>query len=253
MKLSDSYDIPEDVARGPHSAAFAKFLSNWFGDTYAITHGELDLTFLEDLTTDERELAREMVRRNLKLGYTHIVEGVSALRDIEAVPTLRAMFDKETDESRRLTIAGVLWKLARDPVFLECLERCKASRTLGHFGLLKVLWLDDSRAVDFLIDLLPAKDREAPPWRLLKWLAFRTPLRPVLVRIWIAHRNRNGEGLFALSLLSQLESGGPTKAIIDPAKQRLPSDYRKRRHNAAFRESMTAAVHRWNREMKNGR
>lgn len=181
MKLSDSYDIPEDVARGPHSAAFAKFLSNWFGDTYAITHGELDLTFLEDLTTDERELAREMVRRNLKLGYTHIVEGVSALRDIEAVPTLRAMFDKETDESRRLTIAGVLWKLARDPVFLECLERCKASRTLGHFGLLKVLWLDDSRAVDFLIDLLPAKDREAPPWRLLKWLAFRTPLRPVLV------------------------------------------------------------------------
>ena len=115
MRLPDSYDIPEEVARGPHSPAFAKFLSNWFGDTHALTHGELDLTFLEDLTAEELELAQEMVRRNLKLKYTHIIEGAAALHDIAAVPILRAMFNEESDESRRLTIAGALWKLIKDP------------------------------------------------------------------------------------------------------------------------------------------
>ena len=55
------------------------------------------------------------MRRNLKLRYTHIIEGTSALRDIGAVPILQAMLDEESDVSRRLTIAGALWKLSQDP------------------------------------------------------------------------------------------------------------------------------------------
>jgi hypothetical protein len=251
LRLSDSYDVPEEVAQGPHSPALAKFLSNWFGDTYAITHGELDLSFLDDLTTEERELAREMVRRNLKLKYTHIIEGVSALHDISAVPILRAMFNEESDESRQLTIAGVLWKLAKDPVFIECLERAKTNGSLGYFGLLKVLWLDDARAIDFLIDLLPQQDRELAPWRLLRWLSSRPPLRRILFRAYLAHAHGNQEGRFALSLLNNLEFGRQVAA--DREMRRPPSDYRRRRHEIAFRESMTAAVHRWNLEMSPAR
>jgi hypothetical protein len=252
LRLSDSYDIPEEVARGPHSPAFGKFLSSWFGDTYTLTHGELDLTFLEGLTTEERELAREMVRRNLKLKYTHIIEGVSALHDTAAVPILRNMFNEESDEDRRLTIAGALWKLVKDPIFIECLERAKTRGSLGYFGLAKVLWLNDARAVDILIDVLPQRDRESAPWTLLKWLAFRPVLRPLLIRAHIAHAHGNQEGFFALSLLNRLEFGGPSKAV-DREMWRLPSDYRRRRHEVAFRESMTAAVHKWNLEVKNGR
>jgi hypothetical protein len=179
--LSDTYDVPEEVARGPHSPAFAKYLSNWFGSTYAITHGELDLTFLQDLTTEERELAREMVRRNLKLKYTHIIEGVSALNDIAAVPILRAMYNEEVDESRRLTMAGALWKLVKDPIFIECLERAKANGSLGYFGLLRVLWLDDSRAIDILIDLLPQRDREPAPLEIIKMACRPPPITPIVV------------------------------------------------------------------------
>lgn len=251
MRLSDSYDVPVEVARGPHSPAFAKFLSSWFGDTYALTRGELDLTFLEDLTAEERELAREMVRLNLELKYTHIIEGVSALHDVAAAPILRAMFNEESDESRRLTIAGVLWKLVKDPIFIECLERAKSSGSLGYFNLLMVLWLDDARAIDFLIDVLPQEDRESAPWRLLRWLTFRLPLRPILARVYIAHAHHNEAGFFALSLLNQLESG--RQILADRKMWRLPSDYRMRRREADFRESMTAAIHKWNLETKNGR
>lgn len=249
MRLSDTYDVPEEVARGPHSPAFAKFLSNWFGDTTELTHGELDLTFLEDLTAEERELAREMVRRNLKLKYTHIIEGVSALHDVSAVPILQAMFNEESDRSRQLTIAGALWKLVKDSVFIECLERAKTSGSLGYFGLLMVLWLDDSRAMDFLIDLLPRQDRESAPWRLLRWFAVRPPLRRILFPVYSAHAHGDLDGRFALSLLNRLEFGKE----VDRQMRRLPSDYRRRRNEVAFRESMTAAVHRWNLEMKNGR
>jgi len=250
--LSNGYDIPEEVTRGPHSPAFRKFLSKWFYDTYAVTHGELDLTFLEDLTAEERQVARELIRRNLKTRHNHIIEGASALRDIEAVPTLKAMYDQEPDESRRLTIAGALWKLSKDPVFIECLERGKTAGSLGYFGLLYVLWLNDWRAVDYLIDLLPQKDRESPVWKWFLRVAFFPPLRPLLARTYIASRNAcvDATGFYALSLLNQLEFG---KSIMPrPERFKPPSYYRSRRSDPAFRESMTAAVRRWNKEIKNG-
>jgi hypothetical protein len=75
MWLSDAYDIPEGVAAGSHSPVFAKFLRSWFADTRAITHGELDIRFLDDLTPEELSLARELIRRNLKTKHSHIIEG----------------------------------------------------------------------------------------------------------------------------------------------------------------------------------
>jgi hypothetical protein len=64
LRLRDSYDVPSEVALGSHSRAFGEFLWNWFGDTYRITRGELDLTFLRDLTPEELE-------------QDHIIEGAA--------------------------------------------------------------------------------------------------------------------------------------------------------------------------------
>jgi HEAT repeat protein len=166
-------------------------------------------------------LARDLIRRNLHLRYVHIIDGASALGDPEAVPLLRAMLSDELDLSRRLTIAGALWKLAKDPVFLICLEQAKARPTpllSGHIA--QVLWLDDDRAVDFLIDLLDHGD---------SFVRFQ-----------------------ALLLLNGLELGRP---IMVPQRE-LPQqadDYRRRRGDQAFRERMIAAIHKHNREVKNGR
>jgi hypothetical protein len=146
------YDVPEEIASGDHSPAFRRFLWNWFGDTWALTHGELDLSFLDELSADELQMARALIRRNIKLGgnHNHIVQGSAALGDLEAVPILRQMLGAEGDQSRRLVLAGALWNLVRDPMFIECLYEAKAQggRLLAGIHLNQVLWLDDERAVD---------------------------------------------------------------------------------------------------------
>ena len=65
-------------------------------------------------------MARLLIRSNLKCKRSHIISGTWALGDLEAVPPLRTMFEQEADESRRLLIAGALWKLDKDPVFIKC-------------------------------------------------------------------------------------------------------------------------------------
>jgi HEAT repeat protein len=107
-------------------------------------------------------------------------------------------------------------------VFVACLDRAKNSdaRLLTGSHLLQVLWLDDERAVDFLIDLLDHKDRSV----------------------------RSA----ALRLLNRLESG-QAMTIPLPELPHQPAEYCRRRHETNFRETMTAAVREWNRAMKNGR
>jgi hypothetical protein len=61
----------------------------------ALRRGELDLTFLNDLTQDELSLARDLIRRNLLVKHTNIFQGVEALRDVEAAPILRKMLSEE--------------------------------------------------------------------------------------------------------------------------------------------------------------
>ncbi len=222
MRLSDTYDVPESVASGPHSPAFAKFLRNWFGDTTALTHGELDITFLNDLTPEELSLARELIRRNLKLKYTHIVEGAAALHDPDAVPILHELLDNEPDMDRQLTIAGALWKINRDPVFIETLRRVRAvcPSLFGYFHAFKVLWLDDERALDLLIWLLDVKDA-------------------------MVH-------FTALKILNELELGRRMPGVFANEMPHQSSDYKRLQTDPTFRAKMTDAIHCRNRESKNG-
>jgi hypothetical protein len=159
--VSDLYEIPEAIIHESHSRAFSQFLQNWFGNSWALTRGEVDLGFLNDLTSEEREIAKDLLRRNLKLKYTHLIEGLAALGDLTSVPMLRAMLASESDSSRQLTIAGALWKLNRDAAFVDCLERMKSSNhaSLKQAHFYQILWLGDERAIDFLIELLNDPDR----------------------------------------------------------------------------------------------
>lgn len=222
MRLCDTYDVPDSVASGPHSPAFAQFLWNWLGDTTRLTHGELDITFLNDLTPEELSTARELIRRNLKVKHNHIIQGAAALHDVAAAPIIRAMLDDEVDVRRRLTISGALWKINRDPIFIECLNEAKAVRSSIFRGvhLWEVLWLDDERALDFLIDLL-----DEPDWTVQS---------------------------LTLGLLNRLEFG---HRMGIPAREmpHQPADYRTLRNDPSFRAQMTAAIRRHNAQSINGR
>ncbi len=240
-----------DVLDGPHSPAFRQFLFNWFSSN-RISFSER-LRAANDLTLEEIQLGQQPIRCNLKCKHGHIISGTWALGDLEAVPLLRSMFDGEEDESRRLLIAGALWKLNKDSVFIECLNRAKKSGLLKvFFHLQQVLWLNDERAVDFLIDLLPETDqnreRACRLRRLNRWF-FHTPFRRITLRMLRQHNDAEGAAPWALSLLNHLETGH----LVPPDEQRPPSYYRELRNDPAFRELMIEAVHKSVAQMHQGR
>src|SRR5271170_4078555 len=160
VRFLDVYDIPKEVRRGTHSAAFEQFLHHWFVDSLGLSRREVDLTFIKDLTPHESEIAKDLLRRNLALRYTHIIEGLAVMGDVSAVPALRTMLAEETNLSRQLTIAGALWRLVRDSSFVDCLSRMRSSNIpalkAAHFH--QILWLEDERAIDLVIDLLEDED-----------------------------------------------------------------------------------------------
>jgi hypothetical protein len=204
-----SYDIPEGVPNQQHSPAFSAFFRHWFVDSGALARGEVDLGFLDGLAPEEAELARDLLRRNLGRQQTHIIEGLAALHDVGSVPILREMMNGESDLGRQLTISGTLWKLVKDPIFVECLRRMKTSRNanLKMAHLRQVLWLNDERSIDLLMDFLDDAD---------KFMQQQ-----------------------ALTALNELEF---ERRFFAPAHQlpSQPDDYRARRTDGVFRARMVA-------------
>jgi hypothetical protein len=160
VHFGDVYDIPDEIGQGNHSTAFMEFLRHWFFDSRGLNNGEVDLSFLAALTPDELHTAKGLLRRNLGLRYTHIIEGCAILRDLDSVSALRTMLSVEPDLSRQLTIAGALWKLVREPSFAQYLILMKESNVpvLRQAHIHQVLWLGDERTIDLLIDLLDDED-----------------------------------------------------------------------------------------------
>jgi hypothetical protein len=246
MWLSDSYDVPQELVDAPHSPAFREFLLTWFGSTVRITFGLPYLTVLKALSPDEIALAQQLVRRNLKGRRLHIINATWALRDTSAAPLLRAMLEDEADRSRRLTIAGALWKLVRDPVFLEYLEEAKKSGLIAVYShLLQVLWLDDDRAIDFLIDLLPQDDEDKRKVALIRRLNLlkHTPLRRWANNMITKHNEAQGAGPWALTILNHLEFDRG----VPPNQMHPPSYYRQSQFDPAFRQRILLAIHKSNR------
>jgi hypothetical protein len=153
-----SYDIPYEAQPkdGLHSPAYHRFFENFFVNATGLIRHEVDLDFISALTPQETDLAKDLIRRNLKLRHVHIIEGVAALQDHELVPQLRDMFAHESDLSRRLTIAGTLWKLENDSVFPECLREMVKSEndSLKVAHIHQIAWLGDERTINLLIDIL---------------------------------------------------------------------------------------------------
>jgi hypothetical protein len=244
MWLSDVYDIPQEVVDAPHSPAFREFLLTWFGSSRRIYFGLPDLTVLKDLTPEEITLAQQLVRRNLKCRYIHIINATWALRDTSTAPLLRMMLEEEPEESRALTIAGALWKLVRDPVFIQYLERAMGTGLItAHIN--QVLWLDDGRALDFLIDLLPEEDEDERKAGLIRRrnILSHTPFRRMANRMITNHNQAQGAGPWALGLLNHLEFGQG----IPLDQQHPPSHYRRYRSEPVFREHMLQAIQKSNK------
>jgi hypothetical protein len=156
---STTYDLPPFMGLWK-SRALRAFLHNWFEDSRGLVRHEVDLSFLSELRPRELAYARNLLRRNLHLGYAHIVEGIGALGDTSAVPVLRQMLHCDEYRGLRLTIAGTLWRLTKDEAFYEALLEMKDSEwpAMKQVFIGQVPWLADGRALDMLIDFLEDSD-----------------------------------------------------------------------------------------------
>ncbi len=67
----------------------------------------------------------------------------------------------------------------------------------------QILWLDDTRSIDFLIDLLPLEDQDLRWRRLIRLRKLCClPFRGMTLRMLSAHNESKGAGPWALSLLN---------------------------------------------------
>lgn len=206
---------------GTPSPAFEQFLYHWFVNSWDLTRHEVDLSFIDELSPDELDRARELLRMNLHLKQNHIIEGVAILRDLKAVPLLRSLLEAESSSSRRLTIAGSLSKLTDNHALSEAISGMVNSGTpslkSAHFH--QILWLDDERAINALFDLCVDSDN------FVRFLAVKT--------------------------LNALEFD---RRFSVPEKE-LPhgSDYYQgRRHEAEFRQLLVRRLHTQNIERQDG-
>jgi hypothetical protein len=221
LDFLDGFDIPAEIAWGPHSPAFRQFLFHWFVDPRGLSRHEVDLAFLGDFTPSELETARELIRRNLHRRYDYLIEGAAALADMNAVPVLKEMLASEAALSRQLTISGALWNLTRDEVFVECLHRMKSAPGIvkqAHFH--QILWLEDERAIDLLIGFLDDADGFVRFLALsnLNALEFKEHfLRPAsqLPRQPESYRNRRNDPVLRAIMVANLRDMRPRGVYIN--------------------------------------
>jgi hypothetical protein len=117
------YYIDIDPNSADFSKAFKDFYSNHFENTWGLTRGEVDTYFYSAMTKDENEIAKRLVRYNLKLRYTHLFKASGDLHDNEALPILYEHLQDSKDLSRQLTIGQAIWKINGDGLYRELLRK----------------------------------------------------------------------------------------------------------------------------------
>ncbi|MCC6330225.1 MAG: hypothetical protein IT174_17080 [Acidobacteria bacterium] len=215
------YDIPDNIFETARSDAFRQFYHYWFEDSFGLNRHEVDLEFLNELTPAERGLAIDLLRLNLRLGCAHIIEGIALLDDNESIPTLKKMLAEMTDASRRLTIAGSLWKLGKDESFPEEIERMvsRGDSLLKEAHLEQILWLRDERSIRFLIDLLEEEDTFASFLALSRLNEIEDNKRYLLSRAEFPHQpdhyiENAGDDAFIQTMVSKMINYSPAIAVM---------------------------------------
>lgn len=142
------------------SPAFRTFLRLFFENSFELLHNG-DVEFFMHMSLDEINAARDLLRANLHLGYTHIIMGVAELEDALAVDQLRSMLVTERHLSAKLTIAGALWRISHDAIFSELVQDMigSASTNLRQAHVKDVSCLRNRMAIEVLIRLLDDADR----------------------------------------------------------------------------------------------
>ena len=142
------------------SQAFKNFYQNHFVDSYGLSRREVDISFFKTMTDEEREVARRLVRYNLKLRQVHLFQAAGELKDEQALPILYEQLNNNTDLSWRLSIGQAIWKINGDEMYLQLLRNLQnhpnGTMKAAHFE--QVTDFKNNESIEMLFEYLDDPD-----------------------------------------------------------------------------------------------
>ncbi|MEZ5046342.1 MAG: hypothetical protein R2831_05060 [Chitinophagaceae bacterium] len=150
------YFIDIDPNSSSLSTAFKDFYTNHFIDSYGLAREEVDLDFFTTMTTEEKEIAKRLIRQNLKLRQVHLFKASAYLNDKEALPILYEQFNSNTDFSWLMTIGQSIWKLNKDELYPKLLRQLKKqpNEMMRYAHFRQVTDLANEESIELLYDFL---------------------------------------------------------------------------------------------------
>jgi len=159
--MATRYNIDIDPNSSDFSSAFKDFYSAHFINSFALTRGEVDTSFFISMTAAEKEIAKRLIRQNLKLRQTHLFTASGQLKDKEALPILYEQLQNNTDFSWQMTIGQAIWRINGDELYPKLLEQLKNHPSeimrIAHFE--QVLDLQNEQSIDTYFEYLNDSNR----------------------------------------------------------------------------------------------
>lgn len=157
--MTTEYFIDIDPISNSFSTAFKDFYQNHFVDAFGLSRGDVDTYFYDAMTTEEKEIAKRLIRQNLKLRQAHLFKAAGILKDAEALPILYEQLNSNSDLSWRLTIGQAIWRLNRDEIYADLLRQLKKypSDTMREAHFDQVTDLKNEESIEMLFDYLNDK------------------------------------------------------------------------------------------------
>jgi len=108
------------------------------------------------MTAEEMEIAKRLIRQNLKLRQSHLFRAAGLLQDKEAIPILYDQFQNNTDFSWLMTIGQAIWKLNGDELYPKLLRQLQnhPSNTMREAHFEQVTDLQNEESIEMLLAYL---------------------------------------------------------------------------------------------------
>lgn len=158
--MDTSYQIDIDVNAEHFSPAFKNFYQNHFIDSIGLSRREVDIDFFKAMTGEEKEIAKHLIRNNLKTRQAHLFRAAGELKDEQSIPILYEQLENSTDLSWLLCIGQAIWKINGDKIYLELLRRLQkhpgGTMKAAHFE--QVTDFKDEESIQMLFTYLEDPD-----------------------------------------------------------------------------------------------
>ncbi|UAB75637.1 HEAT repeat domain-containing protein [Mesoflavibacter sp. SCSIO 43206] len=159
-KVSE-YFIDIDPNSDSLSKAFKDFYKNHFINAYGLSRNEVDTYFFNSMSENEKEIAKRLIRQNLKLRQSHLFKAAGILKDKQALPILYDQLNTNTNLSWLLVIGQAIWRINGDDIYPKLLSQLKehSSDTMREAHFDQIVDLKNKESIEMLFSYLSDKSR----------------------------------------------------------------------------------------------